>query len=560
MPVEIGGAPPGGGIGRIVMARPFDGADARVALLAPAGSRYEVELTLPERDPVLQVGLGYLQAQTKPGVEIRFRMLIGRGRRAPEAILDEVITTARDGAWADREISLAAWAGRKVRVTLTTESSSGPELAWGAWSSPEIFPRQADPAAWNVVLLVLDTLRADRLGSYGHTRPTSPNLDALAARSFRFETAISQSSWTRPSHRSMFTGLYPLSQGGLSSPPIAEVLWRNGFRTQAITGGAQLRYRFGFSRGFESHAIDKWVRGVERVVDTFESDRHRRHFVFLHSYEIHDPYVHTELAAGMDPGRVGARFTRRGLARLDGKPTDAERRYIEALYDSGIRYADAQVGRLFGELERRGLLERTLLIVTSDHGEEFWEHGHWGHGRTMYDEQSRVPLILHVPEAMRAALGLGEGARTIRQQVRLVDLYPTLLDLLGIPLTHTVHGRSLRPTLHGQRLPAVDAFSESIYWGKTEVKALRSERYKYFRGLAKNPARDPVEGWEALYDLAADPRELVDVRSSNERILVHMRSLVDRILAAGTTAGEDAVPEDMDAELKAELQALGYLD
>jgi arylsulfatase A-like enzyme len=161
----------------------------------------------------------------------------------------------------------------------------------------------------------------------------------------------------------------------------------------------------------------------------------------------------------------------------------------------------------------------------------------------MYDEQSRVPLIVHLPQAMREALGLPESARTIRQQVRLVDLYPTILDLLEVPLTHQIHGRSLRPLLAGQRLPAVEAFSESIYWGPTEVKALRSERFKYFRGVPKEPANAPP-AWEALYDLAADPAERVECRSANARVFAHMRSLVDRILAAGPAADEAAVPDD----------------
>ncbi len=557
--VEIGSVPAPGRVGRIIMHRPEDSVDARVALVAPAGSRYQASISLPRRNPVLQVGLGNLPAPTALGAALRFRVRLTAEAGESIELLDESLVMAEDGQWSDHEVSLAAWAGRQVRLELATEGPPGP-LLWGAWSAPEVFERDPQPEGWNVVLVVLDTLRADHLGSYGYGRPTSPQLDTLAAESIRFATAVSQSSWTRPSHRSLFSGLYPLSRGGLSSPPLAEVLWRHGYRTQAITGGAQLRYEFGFSRGFESHAIARWVRSTEQVVKTLEADRSRRHFVFLHTYEIHDPYEHAELAQGMDPGRLGAVFRRAGLARLGKQPTEAEKKYVEALYDSGIRFTDEQLGRLVSRLRERGLLDRTLLIVTSDHGEELWDHGQWGHGRAMYDEQSRVPLIVHVPGPMRAALALPEGPRVVRQQVRLVDLYPTILDLLGIPLDHPIHGRSLRPLLAGLRLPTVEAFSESVYWGPMEVKALRSERYKYLRGIPKNPNKPGRPGWEALFDLAQDPAETVEIQDANRAMLARMRLLVDRIVQAGPAAREEEVPDRLDAELKAELEALGYLD
>lgn len=559
LPAEIGAVAAPGRLGRVVMHVRDDGRDARVALLAPTGSRHEASFSVPERDPALRLAVGYLLETTAPGLALGFRVLLTPEDGEPVEILGESVTTAADGRWLDREISLAAWAGKRVRLTLATESPAGGPPIWAAFGAPEVFERARQPEGWNVLLVVLDTLRADHLGSYGYSRPTSPHLDALAQRSFRFTTAVSQSSWTRPSHRSLFTGLYPLSQGGLASPALAEVLWAHGYRTQATTGGAQLAYQFGFSRGFEKHEIARWVRSIDDVVATLEANRSRRHFQFLHTYEIHDPYEHRELAAGLDPGRVGEVFRRATLARLRGKLTSGEQDYVTALYDSGILYTDAQLGLLLARLEERRLLDRTLLIVTSDHGEELWDHGHWGHGRAMFDHQSLVPLIVHVPPAMRAALRLSAGPEVIRQQVRLVDLYPTILDLLGIPLEHRVHGRSLRPLLAGGRLPALEAFSESVYWGPVEVKALRGERYKYMRGVPKKPDDPEHERWEALFDLAADPTEKTEVQERNREILARMRLLVDGILRAGGVA-EEALPPGLDPEVRAQLRALGYLD
>ena len=548
--------------GRVLMKAADGGGDARLALLAPPGGRHQASVAVPRRSPVLVVGLGYPVEETPPGVALRFRVLVTpeRGGGAdPVEVLNEPVTTAQDGRWADREASLEPWAGERVRLELLAEGPAGDPAVQAAWGAPEVLERDRRPEGWNVVLVVLDTLRADRLGTYGYDRPTSPYLDALAERSTLFTTAVSQSSWTRPSIESILCGLYPESRGGLTSPPLAEGLWRHGYRTRAITGGAQLAYQFGFSRGFEQHAIEDWVRAPERVVETLEADRSRKHFLFLHTYEIHDPYEHRELAAGLDSGRVGEVFRRATWDRLGRDLTAGEKAYVSALYDSGIRYTDAQLGGLIARLDERGLLDRTLLVVTSDHGEELWDHGLWGHGRAMREHQSRVPLIVRVPPAMREALGLAGGPAVIRQQVRLVDLYPTILDLLGVPIEHEVQGRSLRPLLAGRRLLPAYAFSESVYWGPMEVKALRGERYKYFRGIPKEPADPGRKGWEVVYDLETDPGEIEDVKEARGDVLRRMRAVVDRILRGGSTP-QERVPGELDPEVEEQLRSLGYID
>lgn len=551
---------------RVEMKAPDGGGDARLALAAPAGGRHEAAVAVPRGEPVLAVGLGYPVKETPAGVPLRFRVSVapeGGGGGGAVEVLDETVTTAEGGRWADRDVSLAPWAGERVRLVLATEAPGGAPTGAApvraAWGVPEVVSRDRRPEGWNVVLVVLDTLRADRLGAYGYERPTSTYLDALAERSALFTTAVSQSSWTRPSIQSILNGLYPESRDGLDSAPLSEVLRRHGYRTRAITGGAQLAYQFGFSRGFEQHAIEDWIRAPDRVVETLEADRSRRHFLFLHTYEIHDPYEHRELAAGLDPGRVGEVFRRAVWERLRSDLTAGEKEYISALYDSGIAYTDRQLGRLIERLDERGLLDRTLLIVTSDHGEELWDHGLWGHGRAMLEHQTRVPLIVRVPEAMREELGLAAAPGMIRQQVRLVDLYPTILDLLGVPLEHEVQGRSLRPLLAGRRLPRAPAFSESTYWGPMEVKSLRDERFKYLRGIPKEPEETDREGWEVVYDLETDPGETEDVKEAHLDLLRRMRAVVDRILRGGSTP-QERVPGQLDPEVEEQLRALGYIE
>lgn len=553
----IGSIPAPGRLARLILHREPDERDGRVALLAPAGSHYRFTLTIPRGRPVLEVGLGHSLDPLADGVEVRFHIALDDGRGGDHTLLDEVVTTQPGARWLDRRLPLDAWRGRRVTLDFAT---GGPARAalWPAWAVPEIVDDEASPAGYDLLLIVLDTLRADHLGAYGYERPTSPFLDRWAAAGSRFATAISQSSWTRPSHRSLFSGLYPTSRQGLASPPLAEVLWRRGYRTSALTGGAQLAYRFGFSRGFEIHRIERWVQAVDRVVEELERNRRRRHFVFLHTYEIHDPYPHHDLVAGHDPGRMGEVFERATLQRYGGDLTPAEQEYVTALYDSGIRYVDAQLESLFARLGSRGLLERTVVVVTSDHGEELWDHGGWGHGRAMFDHQTHVPLLVHLPAALRRDRGLQAAAgQVIGQQVQLVDLYPTLLELLGVALEHPIQGRSLVPLLAGGRMPRAAAFSESTYWGPLEVKSLRSERYKYMTAIPKK-ANSDRQGWTTLFDLESDPRETVDVSDREPALSERMGAAVEA-LTTGEEAAEEAVPKDLDPELEEQLRALGYL-
>lgn len=554
---HIGTIPAPGRVARLVLHRGKGERDGRIALLAPVGSHYRFPVTIPRGVPSLEVALGHGLDPLEEGLDLRFRIDLVDRRGAAHALLDETITTRQGAAWQDRRLSLSPWQGEAATLNFSVEGPANGAL-WPAWGIPEINDDVASSESFDLILIVLDTLRADHLGAYGYQRPTSPFLDRWGEEGTRFEVAISQSSWTRPSHRSLFSGLYPTSRNGLVSPPLAEVLWRAGYRTSALTGGAQLDFRFGFSRGFEVQRIERWVRSVDRVMDELERNRRRKSFLFLQTYEIHDPYRHNELAEGLDPGRVGKVFKRATLEAHGRDLTAGEKEYVTALYDSGILYVDRQLERLFSQLQTRGLLESTVVVVTSDHGEELWDHGRWGHGHAMFDHQTRVPLWIHLPAALRSARGLEPAqGRVVRQQVRLIDLYPTLLDLVGIPLEHRVQGRSLVPLLAGGRLPSGDALSESTYWGPLEFKTLRSERFKYMMAEPKKVDSER-SGWATLFDLDSDPKETQDVAADEPEIFDRMKSLMEILLSDGEAA-EETVPADLDPELKKQLQALGYL-
>ncbi len=571
-PIAIGEPPWPERLGQVAMTGEL-GWDARVALLGGDGTVYRYRLDLPPR-PVLRVGLGFHVPEEASAGEIRHRVRVlpPNGPDGPdgpddagETVLDERAAPGAGAAWRDREVDLGRWAGETVVLELSTAvRGSGPVAAW---SAPEVVSAGRDDGpgeagapdgGWNLLFVSLDTLRADRLGSYGHDRPTSPSLDALAARGVRFATAVAQAPWTRPSHRSMFTGLYPVSNGGLESPLLAEALWRAGYRTTAITGGGQIAPRFGFDRGFESYRIDRWEEEPERVLRAFEANRGRRQHVFLHTYRVHDPYRGTAFVEGMPRGRIGETFGEHDWRALDKELTPEEQRYVAALYDSGIVELDRAMGEVIDGLEERGFLERTIVVVTSDHGEQLWEHGGWRHGQNLYDEQILVPLLLYLPPGLARELGVEPGT-VIERQVELVDLYPTLLDLVGVERSHPVQGRSLLPLLTGGEIVPREAFAENTNIKAWERKMFRSERFKLIKSIPRGGARarGAEEGFE-LYDLRRDPGELTDVSTRHADVV---RRLDERLTALGASLQglDEELPADLDPELRKQLEALGYL-
>ncbi len=323
--------------------------------------------------------------------------------------------------------------------------------------------RQIPPldAVRGVVLISLDTLRADRLGLYGYQRDTSPFLDRLAAeRGIVFERTISQYPGTLISHMSMLTGLYPREHGVLppasilpsNVPLLAELLAERGFRTAGHTEGGFMDGDFGFKRGFEeftdtSYSQDQDIertlsRGVDFLQRLGEQDRF---FLFLHSYSVHDPYlppsgfgVNADLVPEPAPtGETIKEFNRGFLSVADSTIADYSDRY-----DASIRYADQVVSNFFSRLEELGLAEDTAVIITSDHGEAFAEHGRLGHEQT-YPEELWVPLIVVHP-------GVERGVR-IDGLAELIDLPPTILEMLDLEADWEVSGRDLITTQSGGR-------------------------------------------------------------------------------------------------------------
>lgn len=536
-----------------------DGYDQRASIAAPAGSRYVFDLDLPKR-PTLRLAwaAGAPEGREGESWSLAFRAAVESDGGSPVEVSQGTVTSRdRLAGWNEATVSLGRWAGRHVRLALET---SGDPLPWGAWANPIV---DAGPSARpNLILISVDTVRADHLGAYGYRRrPTTPRLDRFAADNIRFAWAIAQAPWTQPSHQAMLSGIYPASRGELERVYLARVLWHAGYRTLALTGGGQVDVRFGFDRGFEAFRLSDWIHAPEETVRWTASRTSGPFFLFLHTYEVHEPYTHDEFARALPPGRLGTTFSKDLWQHMGKVFTEEEMAYIEALYDGDLRYTDEKLGQWFEAAARAGWLDNSIIVVTSDHGEQFWEHATWGHGQSLHDHQLHVPLLVHLPPSVRARLGaraLAPGS-VVADQVQLIDLYPTLLELLQIPAESRVQGTSVVPLLAGEAMAPREAFAERTNVRAYESKALRTLRYKFIYSFPRRETaldRPPLE----LFDLRRDPGEQTNLAALQPDVVAGLKERVLAISAGGDLAGDSDENPPLDADLAAKLRALGYLD
>jgi len=381
----------------------------------------------------------------------------------------------------------------------------------------------------DIVLIVVDTLRADHLGAYGYDRGTTPHLDALARQGTVFDAAWSAAPWTLPSVMSIMTSRYPSSHRvendglklGADTPTLAETLQRSGYATAAFVSHVYVSAPFGFGRGFEtfedfglSRPGYRLEAGMEpradRVTDSALAwlDRQGRRpvFLFVHYFDPHWPYDPPETFR--PPGEAGYHGSldaaydsiSRFLDPRQPLPDDY-RAFLLARYDGEIRFVDEQIGRLLDHLSASERGPRAWVVVTADHGEEFKEHGSMGHGRRLYEEVVRVPLIIRRP----GKGGTPDVAARVGAPVSGIDLFPTLAAAAGASPPADVQGTSLLPLLQppGPRPPAGRPLVCETIRLNAHLKAVRVGPLKLIQSMDENRAE--------LYDLAADPREARDV-------------------------------------------------
>jgi len=416
-----------------------------------------------------------------------------------------------------------------------------------------------EPGPPNVLVLMVDALRADHLGCYGYERDTSPHIDALATESILFRAAHAQSPWTKPSIPTLFTSLYPIQHGVYEGErpgraghlesdvlsdaqhTLAEAFESAGFRTAAFVHNAQLPASHGFAQGFEVYEHGSLSAAeINRAFLEFAArEPDTPFFAYLHYLDVHWPYTpgppfdrrFSEPDGRRLPGAQGWRALRDGINQGAIQLTAGDRARLISLHDGGIAEMDQRIGELLEAMRERGALERTVVLLTSDHGEELLEHGKVGHGGTLFDEVIRIPLMIRLPG--------GKGARAVDEPARMLDIYPTLLAAAGIALPSSLEGRDLLGPPDG--VPEIVAETRHK---RTYRASLRRGDWKYIRTYR---ARRAVR-------VAADQSEALGLRAGM-RIKVRGRFASDGSLIARKVSIKD--PGDHDVELSGPI---GYID
>lgn len=466
--------------------------------------------------------------------------------------------------------SLQEYANRDVSLILRVKPVEGEEPLVMCWSEPIITTQKKNKRP-NVLLVMIDTLRADHVGLYKQDKSLTPIIDDFAKKGTTFRNAISQAPWTTPSHASIFTGLYPSetncdhtsnSNNNLLKEGYwtwAEILQENGYATSAFTSGLQVRGALGFQQGFdEYHEIDyDSSYSVEANYEQFSSWLDERQgspwFSFMHTYAVHEPYHHRQYT------------DYRSLVRS----WDDRRQYWHDAYEGGVRFTDEWFGVFLRDLKERGELDNTIIIITSDHGESLGDRLMpipAPHGHSLYDELLRVPLIIVAPDGV-------PKNKIVNNQVRLIDLLPTVLELVGIDKPVWCHGLNLQPVMNGSEKLERPAISEGVNYG-FPLRSLRTSTHKLITLTDPNQTLDktstlvpvPKPSSLQLYDLVDDPQELKNIQEQNQSKL-HELNTVMQILTSSEnlydpsffTSGVIQQPPQPSAKMMEQLNSLGYV-
>ncbi len=420
----------------------------------------------------------------------------------------------------------------------------------------------------NVLLISIDTLRSDHLGCYGYERSTSPNIDLLSDDGVTFLSTSAQAPSTTTSHASLFTSLLPSHHGAFYSRnaplpaqavTMAELLQGDGYQTVSFNDGAQLSAQFGFAQGFDQytsvkHGASEYSRfedTVRSAVNWLENREEGRFFLFLHSYHTHHPYTpekrfideFDEDYQGDLPDAISLELLNK-INRGELHLTRKDKAHIKTLYDAEIRQMDQAFSVLVEWLKQEGIYRSSLVIFTSDHGEEFGEHGIMGwHSHTLYDELLRVPLIIKFP-------GNHFSGKTVGPMVRSIDILPTILDIVDIPPLDVFEGQSLMELVKGRSEEPRPAIAQQDLQDQTPV-TLRSGNWKYYR---PPPPQEPL-----LFELGRDPLESLNVAARHPEILTELEQQLALILARlpEATAGPRV---EVTEDLKEQLRSLGYTE
>jgi arylsulfatase A-like enzyme len=555
-------------------------------LLAPPKSIYRFMIEIPER-AILEFTYGIRRdtefAQKREGNRITEFSISLESEGETSEIFNSILTLDPNEflAFDYKKIDLSNHAGKKVHISFTTRGS---EKALACWFNPVLYSPPENTK--NVILISLDTLRPDHLGCYGYPRDTSPSIDSLAKESVLFQNTFATSPWTLPSHVSMLTSLNCINhQVYLSNQKmdpsiltLADILRTKNFFTGAITGGGFVSGTYGFSKGFDSYHVRGSIlennaagSACRYALDWIERHKDRNFFLFLHTYQIHNPYYspppYNELFLEGDSklnhiDMSSLRFNHEN--RYKRVSEDLKQNIID-LYDGEIRYTDESLIKpLLFELKKLNLYDNTMILITSDHGEEFYEHNSWLHTHSVYNETIKIPLVIKF-------FNSEHGGRRIKKFARIIDIVPTILDALNIdPPKQRLDGKSLfdlfgnKKQENNERIFISELASNVMGKHVPKKVAINRDRNKFILNQdfepedlsyfsSPPPDIEPME----VYDIEKDANELINRARKNPQLA---RSLLD-FLHTRNKQKRRLNPEEakLNEELQEQLKALGYI-
>lgn len=446
----------------------------------------------------------------------------------------------------------------------------------------------------NIILIVIDALRADHLGCYGYSRDTSPEIDKLAKEGIIFKNMLAQSSWTKPATASILTGLYPKSHGASGGNCIPgqvnllpEILDKYGYRSYAFTANSFVSKAYGFDQGFGkfyffqenvekygsnihirsdqlSHSISKFILQLE---DT------NKNFIYIHYMDPHYPYTPKDKFFSHPNKRE---FTtsfplQKSVLSLPGEEGHSIIQEAINAYDDEILFNDKMIGRLMQTLKNKNMYSNSIIIITSDHGEEFFEHGNCEHGNSLYDEVLKVPLIIRLPDKIH---------KTINQIANQVDILPTILSLLKKPIPKDIEGINLLDNKRNFNLPSYAELSVS----KITLVSIRTLKHKLIEGYAGHLSDNPDYRWfkekaiiktdidikhvlpgrayQEYYFLTKDPGETDNLYKQRKykRTIVELRKQLKKYLMGGFIRVDKKKPGKLNQEQIEALKTLGYIN
>ncbi|MCB9615058.1 MAG: sulfatase [Sandaracinus sp.] len=518
------------------------------------------------------------------------KLAFGAGQEGQAGGTGRVYVTAEGGerqkvwegaltnAWSGQTVDLSSYAGKIVQIRFEAEGGQGR----AAWAEPRIMRRRAEVAdvgqARNVVVVLVDTLRASKLKTWNpQSRVRTPAVDALASEGVVFERGNSTENWTKPAVAAVLTGLHPMDHGARTQSAVlsdralmvSEHFKSNGFKTAMLCANGYVSDRFGFDQG--------WDRYVNYIRENQNSDssnvfeqagawvtenKDDRFFLYVHTIDPHVPYDPGDEFLSMYDSRsdyegpVRPRMTGELLVQAKANPPQvtfnaSDMRRLEALHDGEISQHDHHFARFIQTLKDQGLYENTAIVFVADHGEEFREHGSFGHGHSVYEELLHVPLIVRAP---------GVSARRVSTRVSTIDVPATIVELAGLPAMPNTFSRSLVPLMAGGTRSGPEvAMAEFL----DERRVIYAGQYKFFvRGNLT----------ASMFDLGTDPGEQNQLEVSAHPIAArYLRTLQGQFLGASNrsqwlsaeqagSARLDAGEVQMDGELQQQLRELGYLN